>query len=146
MTLALAIGRAIIRTRCSLLRPVMFTFLTAKVLRSRWVAASSGLLAVFTAEVSVAGVSTGSAIQYNRDVRPILSENCFTCHGPDSAARKAGLRLDKPDGGAIVAGHPEKSKLIERGFASEDSRLMHPPSAHKRLTAGQKSLLTCLFA
>src|SRR5437870_4062212 len=56
--------------------------------------------------------------EYNRDVRPILAENCFACHGPDSASRKAGLRLDKRDeaikAGAIVPGQPDRSELIAR--------------------------------
>src|SRR5580658_2499183 len=64
-------------------------------------------------------VSADSKIEYIRDVRPILQENCFPCHGPDSAARKASLRLDKfaestaNRGGyaAIVKGDPAKSEL-----------------------------------
>ena len=60
----------------------------------------------------------GVALQYNRDVRPILAENCFPCHGPDSAARKADLRLDKREAaieaGAIAPGDIEASELIAR--------------------------------
>src|SRR5690242_10587368 len=90
------------------------------------------------------------APQYNRDVRPILAENCFACHGPDSAARKAGLRLDRREEAvkaeAIVPGDPEKSGLIERVFSDDVSRLMPPRKTHKKLTAAQKETLRCWVA
>lgn len=86
-------------------------------------------------------------LRYNRDVRPILAENCFACHGPDSAARKAGLRLDQPmpgvgqngDRAAIVKGNPTASGLIRHitGRAS----LMPPPSTRKQLTPRQIATL-----
>ncbi len=83
--------------------------------------------------------------EFNRDIRPILAENCFACHGPDSAARKAGLRLDlrdvAVDAEAIVPGQPEKSLLIERIFAPEARTVMPPPKSHKKLTAAQKETL-----
>src|SRR6266511_2795197 len=61
-------------------------------------------------------------IRYNRDVRPILAENCFACHGPDSGTRKANLRLDKEETARamrgstapIVPGHTEKSEVVRR--------------------------------
>jgi hypothetical protein len=92
---------------------------------------------------SVAGAAEKP--QYNRDVRPILSEQCFACHGPDSASRKADLRLDKReaavDSGAIVPGDPENSELVVR-IASGDPKLMMPPNdSHKKLTAAQKETL-----
>jgi hypothetical protein len=85
-------------------------------------------------------------LQYNRDVRPILAENCFACHGPDSAARKAGLRLDQRDQaikkGAITPGKPDESDLIERILLKEDDEgLMPPVKTHKKLTAAQKEVL-----
>src|SRR5262249_7718000 len=65
-----------------------------------------------------AKVANGTRLEYNRDIRTILAENCFACHGPDSASRKAGLRLDQREVAvkrrAITPGNPEKSKLIER--------------------------------
>lgn len=86
------------------------------------------------------------AIQYNRDVRPILAENCFACHGPDSASRKAGLRLDDRDAAiemmAIVPGDADSSELIDRVFRGEDDDLAMPPiDGHKRLSNQQRELL-----
>lgn len=86
-------------------------------------------------------------LRYNRDIRPILAENCFACHGPDSAARKAGLRLDKQAdatldrGGraAIVKGNPEASVAIQRILGK--GPLMPPKSSHKTLTPQQIALL-----
>ena len=86
-----------------------------------------------------------SAPTYNRDIRPILAENCFACHGPDAGARKAGLRLDRRDAavskGAIVPGDPEKSELIHRIFWDETSKVMPPPRTKKTLTDAQKDVL-----
>jgi hypothetical protein len=90
-------------------------------------------------------VRSAGKLEYNRDVRPILAENCFACHGPDSAARKADLRLDRREvaveAEAIVPGHPEKSAVVERIFADEDALIMPPPKSHKKLTAVQKDTL-----
>src|SRR3954470_6475866 len=79
-----------------------------------------------------------TTLEYNRDVRPILAENCFACHGPDSAARKADLRLDRRDDAleakVIVPGDPKGSALVERIFADDPAEVMPPPKAHKKLT------------
>ncbi|HEX4614147.1 MAG TPA: DUF1553 domain-containing protein, partial [Urbifossiella sp.] len=84
-------------------------------------------------------------LEYNRDIRPILAENCFACHGPDSAARKADLRLDRRDdavqSGAIVPGDPAKSSVIERVCSNEPSEVMPPPKTKKVVTEAQKQLL-----
>jgi mono/diheme cytochrome c family protein len=84
-------------------------------------------------------------VEYNRDIRPILAENCFACHGPDSASRKAGLRLDQRDaaveGEAILPGQPDKSALVERVFSDDKAHQMPPPKTNKKLTAAQKDLL-----
>jgi hypothetical protein len=83
--------------------------------------------------------------EYNRDIRPILSENCFACHGPDSASRKAKLRLDQRDAAikaeAIVPGHPDKSALIQRICAVDPTEIMPPAKTLKKLSGAQKDLL-----
>jgi cytochrome c553 len=106
---------------------------------SVWIVMSSGLLGISSA-------TTGAeTVQFNRDVRPILSQNCFRCHGPDSASRKAELRLDRREdaetSGAIVAGDPDASELVRRIFADDAAELMPPPETHLELTAEQKDLL-----
>ncbi|MDB6036713.1 MAG: Protein of unknown function (DUF1553)/Protein of unknown function (DUF1549)/Planctomycete [Verrucomicrobiales bacterium] len=89
-------------------------------------------------------------IEFNRDIRPILSDNCFTCHGPDDAKRKAKLRFDLKEGAlrankdgefAIVPGDPSKSKLIDRINAKDQDDLMPPPKSGKKLSAEQKETL-----
>src|SRR5262245_6369079 len=85
------------------------------------------------------------SLEYNRDIRPILAENCFACHGPDSAARKKDLRLDQRDAaieaGAIVPGKPTESDLIARIMADNADEVMPPPKSRKTLTAAQKETL-----
>lgn len=82
---------------------------------------------------------------YNRDIRPILADNCFACHGPDSAARQADLRLDRQadalEAGAIEPGDPDASELVERIFSTDPDLVMPPPSSHKQLTAEQQQTL-----
>src|SRR5690349_16337552 len=83
-------------------------------------------------------------VEYNRDVRPILAENCFACHGADSAARKAELRLDKRETAiksVIVPGNVEKSPLVDRISSHDVDEMMPPPKTKKTLTAAQKETL-----
>jgi hypothetical protein len=84
-------------------------------------------------------------VRFNRDIRPILSQHCLSCHGPDRAARKAGLRLDDRDIAlqkqAIVPGHPDKSEMIARILADDPKTVMPPPRVKKTLSAAQKELL-----
>jgi hypothetical protein len=84
------------------------------------------------------------SLQYNRDVRPILAENCFACHGPDSAARKAGLRLDRREDAlraeAFDLKNPEKSAVLVRIHATGKEQ-MPPAKTKKLLTAAQKETL-----
>jgi hypothetical protein len=84
-------------------------------------------------------------IRYGRDIRPILAEHCFACHGPDQAARKAKLRLDVRDEAvareALVPGHPDQSKLVARIGSADPRTVMPPPKTNKPLTTAQKELL-----
>jgi hypothetical protein len=85
------------------------------------------------------------AIEFNRDIRPILSENCFYCHGPDPQHRQADLRLDDRqaalEASAIIPGNPSDSQLARR-INSEDPELLMPPAdSNKKLTQDQKALL-----
>jgi hypothetical protein len=90
-------------------------------------------------------------LDFNRDIRPILSENCFVCHGPDAAHQEAGLRLDvredamkKLESGAVAIqpGQPDQSELVVR-ISSEDPDLLMPPAdSEKKLTAKQIETLT----
>ncbi len=96
------------------------------------------VLAVVIPFILCSAVRAAEVVQYNRDIRPILAENCFACHGPDSAARKADLRLDRRDAaieaGAITPGDPTASELIARINSTNSKEVMPPPSLHKKLT------------
>jgi len=87
-------------------------------------------------------------LDFNRDVRPILSDKCFACHGPDEEGRKADLRLDieseakNDDLMAIVAGNPEDSEMMYRIHSEEEDELMPPPEIGKPLTQKEKDILT----
>lgn len=84
-------------------------------------------------------------IRYGRDIRPILSDRCFFCHGADPASRKGHLRLDIREeaiaAGALVPGKPETGSLIERINSSDGQDLMPPPASHKTLSSNEKQLL-----
>jgi hypothetical protein len=83
-------------------------------------------------------------LRFNQDIRPILSENCFHCHGPDDAAREAGLRLDTEDGAkewAIVPGDAESSEVVTRIFSEDPDSLMPPPESELALSQQQQQLL-----
>src|SRR2546423_12792320 len=83
-------------------------------------------------------------VQFNRDIRPILADNCFACHGPDHNKRQAGLRMDVPDPSlsrVVVPGHPGQSRLISRILATDNAKRMPPPSTRKILSEAQKELL-----
>lgn len=91
--------------------------------------------------------SAQQRVDFNRDIRPILSENCFTCHGPDDGARKAKLRFDTKEGafaktGVIVAGNAANSRLMKRIIATDPDVVMPPPSTGHKLTKAQIDLLT----
>src|SRR5947209_8721423 len=90
------------------------------------------------------------AVAFNRQIRPILSENCFICHGPDEQQRKAKLRLDTRDGilgklrgkgHVVVPGKPAESELLARVLSNDDDERMPPTKTKKRLTTQQIDLL-----
>ncbi len=103
------------------------------------------LLAATAAARLVAPLHADDAILFNRDIRPILSENCFACHGPDKNQRKADLRLDDRAQavakGAIVAGNCDESEMIARIVSDDPKEVMPPPSSRKKLTAAEKEIL-----
>src|SRR5690606_11970862 len=90
-----------------------------------------------------------STVDYNRDIRPLLSENCFACHGFDEHAREADLRLDVAEsavedrGGyaAIVPGDWAASEVWLRIASDDESLVMPPADSHKALTDQQKQLI-----
>jgi len=85
-------------------------------------------------------------LSYNRDVRPILAENCFSCHGPDKNSREAKLRLDVREDAlaseAFVAGDPKASEIIHRVYTEDSEEIMPPPESHRVLTSAQKKILS----
>lgn len=111
----------------------------------------TSLFLLFLSTLPGALAADPKPISFDRDIRPILSDNCFVCHGPDQADRQAGLRLDVRAGAtkaaesgaiAIVPGKPESSELIKRVTSTDDARRMPPlQGKHKPLTAGQIDLL-----
>lgn len=94
-----------------------------------------------------ASVRAQEPVSFSREIRPILSDNCFSCHGPDEQQRKAGLRLDVREAAlkpaksgklAIVPGDVRKSELLKRINSSDAGEVMPPPKSHKVLTSAQK--------
>jgi hypothetical protein len=113
--------------------------------RPAWIALT------FAAGMTVAGAKEAApqTIEFNRDIRPILSDTCFHCHGPDKARRKADLRLDLEDSAkarledhfAIVPGQPDKSELVHRITTTDPDDRMPPADSGRQLTAPQVELL-----
>ena len=104
-------------------------------------------LAAILAAGTVCSLAETAKVQFNRDVRPILSDNCFHCHGPDPGSRKAGLRLDtlagltaatKKKGTVVVPGHPEQSELWARIVTTDKDDAMPPEESHKSLKDSDK--------
>ncbi len=91
-------------------------------------------------------------IIFNRDIRPILADRCFSCHGPDGNKRQAGLRLDRPasamgpcpqhpDRRAFVPGDPDHSEALRRILSTDTVTIMPPVASHRELSAKEKDLV-----
>jgi hypothetical protein len=113
------------------------------------VLAGAALVGLPAAQPAVGKKPAAHTVQFARDIQPILSGNCFACHGPDQKTLKAGLRLDnrematktlKSGARAIVPGDVKNSELVARIFAT-DSERMPPKSSHKKLKEAEKQLL-----
>lgn len=95
-------------------------------------------------------IAAAERIDFNRDIRAILSDRCYACHGPDSETVKGDLRLDlrerstapaKSGAIAIVPGHPDQSELVRRIFAEDEAERMPPIEAHKTLSPEERESL-----
>lgn len=93
----------------------------------------------------ISATAVKAEVSYNQDIRPILAENCFYCHGQDPNKRKADLRLDLREAavefGAFVPGKPNESELVARLFSDDVDELMPPAKSNRKLSDKQKSLL-----
>ena len=103
---------------------------------------------VLAAAAWVAGFVAAAAdvpLDFSRDIRPILAENCFACHGQDGNKREAGLRLDVRAAAvemrAIVPGNPGASSILERISSDDQDVIMPPPGSNRQLTTHQKAAL-----
>src|SRR5829696_1373811 len=91
--------------------------------------------------------SAQDKVDFARDVLPILSDNCFRCHGPDEKARKADLRLDtkeaalRKEAPVIVPGKSDESSLVARVESADPKEVMPPPRSNKKLTPAQVAVL-----
>lgn len=98
---------------------------------------------------AAAQIAWSAPVDFNREIRPILSANCYACHGPDEAERKSDLRLDTKEGAladlgghaAIVPGKPADSELLRRVSSTDPDQVMPPADSVKKLTAQQIELL-----
>ena len=95
---------------------------------------------------SRSAIAADRPVRFNRDVRPVLTDKCFACHGPDAETVAGDLRLDLSDsvtseGGVIVPGNPEGSELVRRIFSNDAEEMMPPAETHKPLTQTERELL-----
>src|ERR1051325_6591534 len=110
-------------------------------LRCQRLAAAALVFLLFSRVFSAGAGARSSGVDFNREIRPILSENCYKCHGPDEGARKAKLRFDLPGEPmkpaksgkpAIVPGSAAKSELIARVTAGDPDDRMPPLKTGKK--------------
>jgi len=108
------------------------------------------VLCVLMSVVCSASVrSAEPAVDFNRDIRPILSNNCYACHGPDEKVRKGKLRLDTREGAlgknggatAIIPGKPDESAIVRRILSTSDDEMMPPKKTGKKLTPTETNLI-----
>ena len=104
-------------------------------------------------QASPARAAKAGEVRFNRDIRPILSENCFTCHGPDKNRHKGDLRLDMAEDAMaehhtdgkvthpVVPGNPGSSELVKRINATDPDEVMPPPKSLRKLGEPEKNLL-----
>src|SRR5688500_5514436 len=117
--------------------------------RARWFRGLAWAVMLTTFGELPAPCARAVPVEFGRDILPILSDNCFKCHGPDEEARKAKLRLDRKaeafrdhDGvRVIVPGSSRESELIARIFSDDPDEVMPPPKSNRTLTSTQKDLL-----
>ena len=109
----------------------------------------SGCLFLTALSQSPPAMAQSDELEFNRDIRPILSDKCFFCHGPDEAERKADLRLDTREGAtaeidgyqAIVPGNPDNSELVFRILSNDEDDVMPPHESEKSLSQDEKDRL-----
>ncbi|MFM7605514.1 MAG: DUF1549 domain-containing protein, partial [Prosthecobacter sp.] len=98
----------------------------------------------------LAHTATLGSVEFNQDIRPILADACFHCHGPDPGTRKAGLRLDteagfftakKGEDPTVIKGKPEASSLYQRLLSTDEDEIMPPPESHKELKPAQIAMI-----
>ncbi len=126
------------------------------ILKRSWLILLLAVGGIFTytrcTETQAQETAMPDVIDYNYHIRPIFSDRCFKCHGPDANKRKAGLRLDTPEGAyaafkdnpsmhAIVPGHPESSDAFQRLITKDTSMLMPTPSSHLTVSKHEIDLI-----
>ena len=107
--------------------------------------------AALASAFALSGLALGAdAISFNRDIRPILAEHCFHCHGPDPGSRKEGLRFDREegffdkrdgDGPTVVPAKPDKSPLFQRIVTTDPDEIMPPPGEKKPMKPAEIALI-----
>jgi hypothetical protein len=143
------------------IRSVMLPIIFIAALAAFWVFVSAGTSQRVYAAPGAVGSGTGSnaaaltgngKIVFNRDIRPILADRCFSCHGPDPNKRQAGLRLDRPEAAlgvlpkhpklrAFVPGDPDHSEALVRILSADPVAVMPPSTSHLKLSDKEKSLI-----
>lgn len=109
----------------------------------------------FLALLVASTCAAAQPVEFNKDIRPILAEACFQCHGPDPGTRKAGLRLDteagfftakKGEEPTVIKGKPEVSSLFQRLLSTDEDEVMPPPDSHKEIKAAQVAMIKAWIA